>query len=75
MDDFRRRFAALLRQKRIDAELTQEDLADRIGVRQPAISAWEAGRALPEIPTLLATCEVVGIDAGDLAQLRDEVPA
>lgn len=32
------------------AKLTQQDLADRLGIRQKTISDWENGRATPGMP-------------------------
>lgn len=39
--------------------LSQEDLAARIGVSRQAVSKWETGDALPDLPRLLALAETL----------------
>lgn len=46
-------------QARLDANLTQVDLAARVGTSQPTLARYETGAALPTLPTLeriLAAC-------------------
>lgn len=46
-------------QARLDANLTQVDLAARAGTSQPTLARYESGAALPTLPTLerlLAAC-------------------
>ena len=48
-----------IRQARLDANLSQVDLAARAGTSQPALARYETGTALPTLPTLerlLAAC-------------------
>ncbi len=48
-----------VRQARLDANLSQVDLAARAGTSQPALARYETGTALPTLPTLerlLAAC-------------------
>jgi uncharacterized protein len=48
-----------LRQARLDANLSQVELAARAGTSQPALARYETGAALPTLPTLerlLAAC-------------------
>lgn len=48
-----------LRQARLDANLSQVDLAARAGTSQSALARYETGAALPTVPTLerlLAAC-------------------
>jgi predicted nucleotidyltransferase/DNA-binding XRE family transcriptional regulator len=42
----------LLRQARTSAGLTQVELAQRLGIQQSVISAYESGRRQPSVPTL-----------------------
>ncbi len=39
-----------IRQLRRDLDLTQDDLADRLGVRRGAVGHWETGRSKPGGP-------------------------
>ena len=45
-------FGSILRQLRIEAGLTQSDLADELNVTNQAISKWERGDNYPEITLL-----------------------
>ena len=44
--------ASLLRHSRLEANLTQSELATRSGTSQPAIARYESGDSIPSIPTL-----------------------
>jgi transcriptional regulator with XRE-family HTH domain len=52
----------LLRLARAKAGLTQDQMAERAGVAQSLISAYENGRRQPTMPTLLRLLEAVGFD-------------
>ncbi|MDE6398872.1 MAG: helix-turn-helix domain-containing protein, partial [Clostridiales bacterium] len=58
-------------------KITQEELADRLGVSRQAVSKWETGEAYPETEKLILLCDHFGvsIDAfvrSDLAATEDE---
>ena len=53
--------------------LSQEQLAEKIGVSRQAISKWESGTSTPELEKLLALCECFNITLDEL--VRDEVSA
>jgi transcriptional regulator with XRE-family HTH domain len=61
------RFGQRLRQFRKDKGMTQNELADHLGVSIPAISAWEKGRSLPRDHRLTALAEILGIPLSTLA--------
>jgi len=52
----------LLRRARVRAGLSQAELAARAGVAQSVISAYEAGRRQPALPTLARLIEAAGYD-------------
>jgi DNA-binding XRE family transcriptional regulator len=56
-----RKIGSLIRNKRIEKNLSQKDLALRIGLRQPDISAIEAGKINVTIETLTTISKVLGI--------------
>lgn len=56
----------LLRRSRIDAGLTQAELATRAGVSRQLVGAVEAGRHLPRVDAALALASVLGIGVADL---------
>lgn len=56
-----------LRRLRRTAELTQIELADRIGVSHPRISEIESGRMTnPKLSTLTKISVALGVDVSDL---------
>lgn len=67
-----------LKQYRLDAGLSQEDLARRIFVTRQTISNWERGKTYPDIQSLLLLSEQldVSIDElvkGDISIIRERV--
>jgi len=52
----------LILQARAAAELSQTELARRIGTSQPMIARWESGAQLPSVSSLLRIAEATGFD-------------
>jgi len=57
------RFADKLIQLRKAKELSQEDLADCLGVSRQAVSRWEQGHTFPDLPNLQKIMKVFGVSA------------
>lgn len=55
-----------LRQARDHKGLTQDELAEIIGVSRTTIASWEAGNSLPSIPNLDRLCQATGIAKDDI---------
>ena len=55
-----------MRLARLRAGMTQEDLGDKLGVTQTAVSYWEAGKRDPGVPDLLRIAEGCGVLASSL---------
>ena len=53
---------SLVRLARLKAGLTQRQLADRLGVTQPVVAAYESGRRQPTVPTLMRIVSAAGFD-------------
>ena len=49
----RKMFSQNLQKIRSEKNLSQEQLADKIGVSRQTISAWESGKASPELDKLV----------------------
>ena len=49
---------------RKDAGMTQQEVADRLGVSNKTISKWESGGGFPDIAILPALAELYGVTAG-----------
>ena len=46
--------------------LSQEEIADRLGVSRQAISKWENGQALPETANIIKLCEILEVTPNEL---------
>lgn len=57
----KRQLTTLLRQVRLDADLTQADLADRLGQTQSYVSKYESGEQRLDLIELEAICKAVGL--------------
>lgn len=47
-----------LREQRISCGMTQQEVANRIGRKQPIIGHWETGYSQPDANTLFALCDI-----------------
>lgn len=52
----------LIQEGRLRAGLTQRELADRMGTKQPAIARWESGRQAPGLETVRRALRACGLD-------------
>ena len=59
--------------RKTNGNMTQERLAERLGVSRQTVSKWESGEAYPEMPKLLDLCEVFRCKMDDL--LRQDMHA
>ncbi len=53
---------------RTAANISQEQLAEKISVSRQSISKWEMGQALPQIDNVLQLCELFGVSTDELLQ-------
>ena len=51
---------------RKEKEMTQKQLADRVGVSDKTISKWETGRGIPDTAIMSELCKVLGISINEL---------
>ena len=61
-----------IRQLRFKAELTQEQLAEKLGLGPQAVSKWENGASMPDITLLPRLAEIFGVSIDDLFDLSVE---
>ena len=52
----------LILKARASAELTQVELAEKIGTSQPTIARWESGAQVPTVRSLLRIAEATGFE-------------
>lgn len=55
-----------LRKIRKENNLSQEQLADKLGVSRQSVSKWESGQAYPEMDKMLKLCEMFNLNIDDL---------
>ena len=56
----------VLKQHRIDCKMTQEFIAETLGVSRQAVSKWESGASDPSTTNLMALAKLFGVAAEDL---------
>lgn len=56
----------LIKNKRKEKGLTQEELAQRLNVTEKAISRWETGRGTPDISLLIPLSKELNVDVSEL---------
>ena len=62
----RRSLGEALKAHRQNCGMTQEYVAEALGVSRQAVSKWENGAAEPSTSNLLALAKLYGVDAGEL---------
>ena len=68
----RKSLGEVLKDHRVRCQMTQEFVAERLGVSRQAVSKWENGTSDPSTSNLLALASLYNVDATDL--LREVAP-
>ena len=55
-----------IRRLRTEQHMTQEDLAEKLFVTRQTVSAWETGKAQPDLKTLEQIAVVLGVEVTEL---------
>lgn len=63
----------IVRERRKALSLTQEQLADYLGVSAPAVHKWEKGTTYPDITTLPALARVLRTDLNTLLSFQEDL--
>ncbi len=58
----------VLKRHRVACHMTQEFVAERLGVSRQAVSKWESGTSDPSTSNLLALAKLYGVSAEELLQ-------
>ena len=64
--EIRKSLAELLKENRSRCKMTQEFVAEAIGVSRQAVSKWENGSADPSTSNLIALAKLYGVSAEEL---------
>lgn len=63
----------IIRKYRKEKNLTQEEMANRLGVTAPAVNKWENGNTMPDIMLLAPIARLLGITTDTLLSFREEL--
>ena len=63
---FKRTLGEALKEHRLRCQMTQEFVAESVGVRRQAVSKWERGDSDPSTSNLLALAKLFGVSAEEL---------
>ena len=56
----------MLKRHRLDCKMTQEFVAETLGVSRQAVSKWESGTSAPSTTNLMALAKLFGVEAEEL---------
>lgn len=63
----------IIRKYRKEKNLTQEEMANRLGVTAPAVNKWESGASMPDIALLAPIARLLGITLDELLSYNENL--
>lgn len=66
-EQIRERIAEAIRQ----SGMTQTELADKVGIKQPTIGQYLSGRAMPSLETFANLCRILDVSSDEILGLKD----
>lgn len=63
----------VIRKYRKNKDMTQEEMASRLGVTAPAVNKWERGNTLPDVALLAPIARLLGITTDELLSFKYEL--
>ena len=63
----------IIRKYRKSKNMTQEEMAERLGVTAPAVNKWERGNSLPDITLLAPIARLLGISLYTLLTFQGDL--
>ena len=69
------RIGKFIAERRRLADLTQMQLAEKMGVTDKAVSKWERDLSCPDINSIPELAEILGVSVEDLMQVKKEAEA
>ncbi len=63
----------IIKEKRKELSLTQEQLANQLGVSTPAVSKWESGSSYPDITILPNLAKILKTDINTLLSFKSDL--
>lgn len=77
MNSVKKNIADNLRHLRHASNMSQEEVAEKVGVSRQAVAKWEGGLALPDLVNCEALADLYGVSLNDLVrhdEQRDGLP-
>lgn len=74
-EDVKRRWGTAIKQQREFRKMTQQKLAEAVGVDQTTVSSWERGMKAPGLENQLAIARALGTDPRVLFSFPDTTAA
>ena len=65
-------FSDNLVQMRKILQMTQEDIAERVGVTRQSVAKWEAGESVPDLDKCKKLADIFGVTLDDLANYEPD---
>ena len=65
-------FGSFIKEKRIEKNYSQKDLAELLYVTESAVSKWERGVTYPDITLISELCKVLGVSEKELIQSSND---
>ena len=65
-------FSDNLVQLRKILQMTQEDIAEKVGVTRQSVAKWEAGESVPDLDKCKQLADIFGVSLDDLANYEPE---
>ncbi|MBP5454097.1 MAG: helix-turn-helix transcriptional regulator [Lachnospiraceae bacterium] len=59
-------------QMRKALQMTQEDIADKLGVTRQSVAKWESGETVPDLDKCKLLADIFGVSLDDLANYESE---
>ncbi|MBP5555702.1 MAG: helix-turn-helix domain-containing protein [Lachnospiraceae bacterium] len=63
----------VIRKYRKEKNMTQEEMANKLGVSAPAVNKWESGASMPDITLLAPIARLLGISLDELLSFKDNL--
>ncbi len=71
-NDIAKSLGEIIKQHRINCKMTQEFVAESLGVSRQAVSKWETGASNPSTANLIALSKLYGVSAKDILSNIDK---
>ena len=68
MRDYNKEIGEYLAKARIDRGLTQQQVADRLGVTKTCVHYWESGKRTIYASNMIEYCLAIGLDPQDIVR-------